>query len=119
MNPEIYISELPENQKMIADFLRNEILNIANGVEERMAYRLPFFYYHGPLCYLNPKNGGIDLGFTKAQLFTTSREYLNFEKRKKMGSLFISSLEKLDLVVLRMVLIEAVEMNVELGKRKR
>ena len=118
MNPEIYISELPENQKMIADFLRHEIMSIANGVEERMAYRIPFYYYHGPLCYLNPKANGIDLGFTKAQLFTTTREYLDFEKRKKMGSLFIPNLESLDLEVLRMVLVEAVEVNLSVKNRK-
>jgi len=119
MTVEIYISELPENQKMIADFLRQELFNTATGIKEGIAYRLPFFYYHGPLCYFNPKNGGIDFGFTKAQKFTTTGQFLNFEKRKKMGSLFVDSLENLDLTVLRMVLIEAIEENISAKKLKK
>ncbi len=105
MNVEIYIAELPENQKMIADFLRQELYNTVVGIEEKLAYRIPFFYYCGPLCYFNPKNNGIDLGFTKGQLFTDTKHYLDFEKRKKMGSLFIDSLKNLDLEMLHAVLI--------------
>jgi len=62
MNVEEYIFNLNENEKKIAQFLRSEILNLALGVEEKIAYGLPFFSYLGPLCYLAPKKHGVDTG---------------------------------------------------------
>jgi len=61
MNVEEYIFNLNENEKKIAQFLRSEILNSAMGVEEKIAYGLPFFSYLGPFCFLVPKKHGVDL----------------------------------------------------------
>ncbi len=54
MNVEIYIDELPKNQKMIADFLRQELYNTVVGIEEKLSYRMPFFLLSRPFVLLQP-----------------------------------------------------------------
>jgi hypothetical protein len=99
--------------------LRSEILTLTLGVEEKIAYGIPFFYYNGPLCYLAPKKMGVDLGFYRGQQLNDSKPFLNSEDRKQVASLYYSTLQNVDLEVLRMVLIEAIELNKTIRSKKR
>lgn len=118
MNVEEYIFNLNENERKIAEFLRSEILNLAMGVEEKIAYGLPYFTYLGPLCYLVPKKHGVDLGLMDGQQFVVTKPYLNIEGRKRVGSLFYENLEAIDFDILRQTLVEAIEFNQNKKKKK-
>jgi uncharacterized protein YdhG (YjbR/CyaY superfamily) len=119
MSVDEYIFNLNENEKRIAQFLRSEILNLAMGVEEKIAYGLPYFTYLGPLCYLAPKKVGVDLGFMDGQQFVVTKQYLNTEGRKRVGGIFYESLESIDFDILRQTLVEAIEFNQNKKKKKR
>ena len=119
MNVDEYIFNLNENERKIAEFLRSEILNLAMGVEEKIAYGLPFFTYLGPLCYLAPKKHGVDLGLMDGQQFVATKPFLNLEGRKRVGSLFYETLESIDYDILRQTLVEAIEFNQNKKKKKR
>ena len=119
MNVEEYIFNFNENEKKIAQFLRSEILNLSLGVEEKIAYGLPFFSYLGPLCYLAPKKHGVDTGLIDGQQFVVTKRYLNVEGRKRVGSLFYESLESINYDILRHTLIEAIEFNQNKKKKIR
>lgn len=119
MNVEEYIFNLNENEKKIAQFLRSEILNLALGVEDKIAYGLPFFSYLGPLCYLAPKKHGVDLGLMDGQQFVVTKRYLNVKGRKRTGSLFYESREAIDYDILRQTLVEAIAFNQNKKKKKR
>jgi uncharacterized protein YdhG (YjbR/CyaY superfamily) len=119
MNVEDCIFNLNENERKIAEFLRNEILNLAMGVEEKIAYGLPFFTYLGPLCYLAPKKVGVDLGFMDGQQFELTKQYLNMDGRKRVGSLFYKNLESINFEILRQTLVEAIEFNQQKKNKRR
>ena len=106
-----YIFNLKEGQQKIALLLQQEILNFVPGIVEKMAYKIPFYYYHGPLLYLNPKKNGIDVGFTKGYLFRHGLENLDDKNRKQVRSYFVASLEDYNPEVFFMLLNEALEIN--------
>ena len=118
MNVEDYIFNLDENEKKIALFLRSEILNLAMGVEEKIAYGIPFFSYLGPLCYLAPKKVGVDLGLMYGQQFELTKQYLSIEGRKRVGSLYFENLDSIAFEILRQTLVEAIDFNQQKKKKR-
>ena len=111
MNVDDYIFNLAKNERELTQFLRSEILSMTFGVEEKIAYSIPYFTYLRPLCYLAPKKEGVDLGFMDGQQFVVTKPYLNTEGRKRVASLFFRNMEAVDLDILRQTLIEGIEFN--------
>jgi hypothetical protein len=60
---EIYILEQPPELQPILKKLRYLILSASPQLEEKMVYKIPFFYCRKRILYLNPLKGGVDLGF--------------------------------------------------------
>lgn len=119
MSPESLILELPPHQREIAKVLRGIVISFSIGVEERVAYGLPFFYYYGPLCYLNPKKEGVDVGFTRGQQLLPSCPYLEVAKRKKMANMFINEISNQKLELFQSALVQAMQLNKEVFLQKR
>ena len=119
MNVDDYIFNLAKNERELTQFLRSEILNMTFGIEEKMAYGIPYFTYLGPFCYLAPKKEGVDLGFMDGQQFVVTKPYLNTEGRKRVASLFFRNIEAVDVDILRQALIEGIEFNQNKKKRRK
>lgn len=111
MDVDSYIYGLPIEQQRIAQLIRTEIHYSVPGIVERIAYKIPFFYYGGPMLYLNAKGKGIEVGFSKGYLFRHGLEHLSDKNRKQVRSYSVYSIESYDPKVFLMLLFEAVEIN--------
>jgi hypothetical protein len=90
MTVQAYISELPEPQKQIMIILRSWIHDLGPHAQERISYKIPFFYFYGPLCYLSPNEDGVDLSFTKGNELDDESNLLESRGRKQVKSITFS-----------------------------
>ena len=49
---ELYIHGLPENQRLMMEFLREIILDASPKIREDFKYGLPFYYANGTLPFI-------------------------------------------------------------------
>ena len=91
-------------------FLRNYIRSADSRITERISYGLPFFYFKKPLCYLNCKTDGVDVGFHYG-VRLQPRPQLIATKRKLVRSLFFTWDEDVDQQMLQQVLLEAIALQ--------
>lgn len=108
-----YITERPKSQAQIMSVLRSMILDVGPHVQEKISYTVPFFYFHGPLCYLSPKLDGAYIGFVRGHALSNEQGLLEIKGRKYIRSVHFHSLaelhEKVDAV--RHILNEAAILN--------
>ncbi|MBL7967935.1 MAG: DUF1801 domain-containing protein [Prolixibacteraceae bacterium] len=78
---EEYLLEQQFPAKEILQKLHCILMSYAPQMEARLTYNIPFYYYFGRLCYLNPKGKGIDLGFCRGAML--SDHYLLGRKELK------------------------------------
>lgn len=95
------------------NFLRHLILDIAPNVEEKISYRIPYFSYHGPLCYLNPQFNGVDLGLTRGVELSNKQGLLQQKGRKQVSTIRFHSLAEAEehAQSVRQILNEAIILN--------
>lgn len=86
--------EPPLNEIMI--ILRSWIHDLGPHVQEKISYRIPFFYFYGPLCYLSPKRDGLELAFTKGSQLEDKSGILRSEGRKQVQSCVFHSVAELE-----------------------
>lgn len=60
-----FIAAQPADSQLRLRGLRKLILDAAPHVGESIKYGIPFYTYHGLLCYLNPKPDYVDFGFCR------------------------------------------------------
>ena len=101
--------------------LRNLILDIAPYVEEKISYTVPFFYFHGPLCYLSPTFDGVYIGFVRGHQLANEQGLLETKKRKYIRSIHFYSLIELEEKeeVIRHILNEAAILNEYHAQQKK
>jgi len=64
---EHYIIEKDARTAGVVGFLRELILSCSPTINEEISYGLPFYYYHGRLCYINAHDDGVELGFCRGK----------------------------------------------------
>ncbi len=90
-----YIAERTHSQAQIMSVLRSIILDVGPHVEEKISYKVPFFYFHGPLCYLSPKFDGVYIGFVRGHELSNEQGLLEINDRKYIRSIHFHSLAEL------------------------
>lgn len=102
-------------------FLRHLILDVAPAVDEKISYGVPFFSYHGPLCYLNPVPGAVDLGFVRGAELSNEQGILQGKGRKRVSSIRLHSLAEAEehAVAIRQILNEATILNNHYRQQKQ
>ncbi len=88
-------SQEPPYKEMMT-ILRSWIHDLGPHVQEKISYRIPFFYFYGPLCYLSPKQEGLELAFTKGHLLEDESGILRPEGRKQVKSCVFFSVAELE-----------------------
>jgi hypothetical protein len=91
-----YISVQPDTQKEIMTVLRSWILDLGPHAAEKISYKVPFFYFHGPLCYFNPRKEGIDLSFVRGRELDDENKLLEAKERKQVKSMTFYSIAELE-----------------------
>ncbi len=85
---ESYIYEQTDELRELLLLLRTIILKVDSKITEKISYRIPFFYRHKSLCYLNPKKVGVDIGFWNGINFKHNAHLLELQNRKQIKTYF-------------------------------
>jgi hypothetical protein len=71
-------------QRRVLAYL-HEVLADQMGLEARIRYRIPFYYRHSWICYLNPvQNEGVELAFTRGNELSNAQGLLRSAGRKQV-----------------------------------
>lgn len=100
--------------------LRSWILDLGRHTEEKISNKIPYFSFFGPMCYLNPTDEGVELGFTKGYELSDDDRILESRGRKMAKSITFYSLTSLEERedTIRHLLNEAAILNEYRFKRK-
>ena len=81
-----FIEQYEGDQKEILLYFHNVFLSFPE-IEDKIRYRVPFYYRKSWICYLNPtKKGGIDLAFVRANELSNEQGLLDFKDRKQVAT---------------------------------
>ncbi len=118
---EYYIEDLPKSARTLFKVTRSLILDSGPAITEKISYKIPFFYYFGPLVYLNQYKGGVDIGFFRGHALSNEQQLLEIRERKIVASIPILSLEVFNQHEnqVREILQEALLLNEMLYKNKK
>jgi uncharacterized protein YdhG (YjbR/CyaY superfamily) len=91
-----YIASERPSQKEMMSVLRRWILDLGPHAQEKISYKVPYFYFYGPLCYLNPAAEGVDLSFVNGKKLSNDQKLLEEKKRKTVASIRFHSLAEVE-----------------------
>ena len=112
MNPvEEYIASKDPQLRELMDMLRHIILSTSPEFREKIAYGIPFFYIRKNICYLNPTNEGLDVGFVRGSAIGMQHKSFELKGRKTVKSFRFKKLEDIDFELFDQVLQEAIRLD--------
>ena len=91
-----FIASHEPPQKEMMTILRSWIHDLGPHVQEKISYRIPFFYFYGRLCYLSPRREGLELAFSKGNHLEDDSGLLKSEGRKQVHSRIFYSVAELE-----------------------
>lgn len=113
-----YIYNLSPVQQHIAYNVRNMLLTLVPGIQEKLSFKIPFYHYHGMFCYINAIPNGIDVGFCRGKDFAAEFEYLETKGRAIVASVALSTVKDIQQKQLHEIIVTAALWNEE-AKRKK
>ena len=113
------LESLPEGERLLADILRQIVLeNIPVSCKERLAYNVPFYYGKRRICLIwpasIPRGGfkeGVLLGFCRGYQLKDEDQYLKHGTNTRIFYKIYRSLEDIDESAICKLLKEAVELD--------
>jgi hypothetical protein len=93
---ELYIHGLPENQRLMMEFLREIILGTSPKIREDFKYALQFYYANGPFCYLNKQKTNVYIAFYWGKLMPEFDSFFDISPRTMVKSITFSTLEMIE-----------------------
>lgn len=114
---ESFILEIEQPIKGMLEKLHSIILSCAPHIDAKLTYNIPFYYHFGRLCYLNPRNDGVDMGFCRGALLSENHLLSRTELKEVRIIQYKSFLEIKD-EELQPIIFEAIILN-ELLKKGR
>jgi hypothetical protein len=117
---------LPENERIIADVLRQIILTqLPEYCKERLAYNVPYYYGNRRICMIWPASipmggvrRGVLLGFSQGNRLEDMKGYLNHGTNKQVYYKIFNSVDEIDEPAIVSILNEAVNFDAQLPSRK-
>ncbi len=115
-----FLEYLPLEDRTIVDALRALVLDTVPGIQEKLSYNVPFYRRHRSLCFIWPASilwgnkksySGVRFGFSSGYLLRDEMNYLDKGERKHVYMKDFKSLSETDFVMLRMLLLEACEVD--------
>ena len=89
-----FIYQQPESTHLLWETARQTILNQSTEIIEEIKWKLPFYSYHGMLCFLNTdKQGGLLVGLPNGASLTEVESLLIAKDRKRIRHYAIKHLE--------------------------
>jgi len=120
MNVRNFINEQHQPQREIMTIVRSWILDLGPHTQEKISYKIPYFSFYGAMCYINPHEDGVDLGFTKGYELSNDQGILEAKGRRQVKSVTFHSVAELEENedTIRHILNEAAILNEYRFKRK-
>lgn len=112
-----FIRQQSEAQQTALHRLHFFILQQAPRLQESIKWDIPFYAYHGLLCYINPKADRLLLGFCKGA-FLSNEAGLLLGKGKEVRRAELSLTGEWPEDSLRLIFQEALLYNEQLAQRK-
>jgi hypothetical protein len=107
---DLYIFEKEPRIKAMLLKLHSIITSCAPQIDAKLTYKIPFYYYFGRFCYLNPKSDSVDLGFCKGALM--AKHYLlGRTELKEVRITNFKSLQEIQEEILKPLIFEALILN--------
>ena len=88
-------------------FVREVLHRCIPKLQEKIAYKIPFFRYYSSFCYLKPTKKGIDLSFLRGQELSNQQGVLEYRTRKQVASLHYCNISEINETTLREIIHEA------------
>ncbi|HEY4617037.1 MAG TPA: DUF1801 domain-containing protein [Flavobacterium sp.] len=117
-----FLDGLPDHELEIVLFLRKIILECMPECKEKLAYNVPFYYRHSRICFLWPATvpwgkvaKGVAIGFCKGDSFLDE----TFETTKFASKLTFSSVDEIDIPLLKRQIYEAILIDEKIVKARR
>ena len=111
---DIYIDDLPENQKAIVTTLRQMLFEFVPNIQEKYSYKLPFYHYFGMFCYVNKiPNNGIDFCICRGKDLMDEFPQLLIKKRVTIAGVELYSLKDIRTKEVKEIIITAAAWNKE------
>nr|WP_293834367.1 DUF1801 domain-containing protein [uncultured Arsenicibacter sp.] len=116
---------LPDHERQIVDALRSIIFSCIPGCREKIAYNVPFYSRRKRICFIWPASvpwgkvkKGVRLGFSNGYLLSDELNYLEKGGRKHVYCRDFTSVQDINVDLLKTFLFEAVVVDEELALRK-
>ncbi len=106
-----FIDQLPSKYKKVASTLREIINSSSPAIEEKYSYKVPFYYYLGPLCYINSRKDHIYLGFVYGNQLEDEYNVLEAGDRKQVRIISYYTMNELSRDVLMFYVNQAMILN--------
>jgi hypothetical protein len=113
-----YIYNLSIAQQDIAVKVRQMIVTLVPGIQEKLSFKIPFYHYHGMFCYINAIPNGIDVGFCRGKDFASEFEHLETKGRAIVATIRLYSVKDIQQKGLREIIVVAALWNEEAKKKK-
>jgi hypothetical protein len=92
---EDFLMDFEGAQGEVLRFLHDLLLSFPE-IEDKMRYRIPFYYRKSWVCYLNPgKKGDVDLSFIRGSELSNEQGLLDGRGRKQVASLNFSTVDEI------------------------
>ena len=102
---EDYIQSLDGEQGLLMHQL-HQMLTIELGLVDKIRYRIPFYYGHSWICYLNPiKDTQVELAFIRGSELSNSHGLMQSKGRKQVCGIEIASIQDIP----KHILIETIQ----------
>ena len=114
-----FLEYLPDEERVIVDFLRKLVFQCLPEVKEKLSYNVPYYYRKQRIVFIWPacvpwgmsQTEGVLFGFCKGHLMRDVKKVLNRENRKVIGTMLFTDLSQIDEELIREYLFEAGEID--------
>lgn len=113
-----YIFNLSAEQQAIAGKVRQLLLTLVPGIQEKLSFKIPFYHYYGMFCYINAIPNGIDVGFCRGKDLAGAFEHLELKGRAIVATVALHSVNDIQQKELREIIVAAALWNEEAKKQK-
>jgi len=108
---EEFILDQDETLSELLQFIHHLLIE-EFGLEPKLRYRIPFYFSHTWICYLNPlKSGGLEFAFLRGKELSNDHGLLNAQNRKMVAGIHIDNLESIPLEAIYFSLSESIALS--------
>ena len=110
---DVYIESLPDEKARIAAQVRQLLLELVPGIEERYSFRIPFYNYFGMFAYLNETPEGMNLCFCRGKDLLLAFPQLELKGRAMVASVLLQKEKDIREKSIRELILQAAAWNEE------